>query len=201
MKEEYAQQVVEFFKEYKINIGKVSLEELYQHLTENSIDTSGRGISELIGVNPSYFSHECIRKVPKEIRELKGKGVSWIHFAILLKNKCPICNNLKKLINVTCGNSCANTYFRSGKDNPNYKQDIDLKDYRIVCFRYHKKECVICKEDKIVEVHHSDEDHTNNSPDNLIPLCPTHHQYWHSRWKYLVEDKVRDYINKFKQGI
>lgn len=80
---------------------------------------------------------------------------------------------------VTCGYQCSNTYFRSGPDNPNWKQD----SYRTTCFHYHSKECVICGESNIVEVHHLDENHSNNQPENLIPLCPTHHQYWHSIWQ------------------
>lgn len=50
--------------------------------------------------------------------------------------------------------------------------------------------------DKIVEVHHFDGNNTNNTPENLMPLCPTHHRYWHSRYKELVYDKVVKYIEK-----
>lgn len=113
---------------------------------------------------------------------------------------CPVCDmefvsttegsNAK----TTCSHACANTYFRTGinhgKWNPN--------SYRSTCFHFHKKECVVCKEDKIVTVHHLDENHDNNDPANLVPLCPTHHQYWHSRYKYLVETIVLNYIKEFK---
>lgn len=94
----------------------------------------------------------------------------------------------------TCSRSCSNTYFRSGRDNGNWRDD----SYRTTCFLFHKKECVICGEANIVEVHHYDEDHTNNSPDNLVPMCPTHHQYWHSRYNYLVKPKVDAYVARFK---
>lgn len=94
---------------------------------------------------------------------------------------------------VTCSYSCANKKFRSGENNGNWKQDT----YVTTCFLYHKKECIICGEQNIVEVHHFDENKKNNSPTNLVPLCPTHHQYWHSRFKYLVEQKVIDYMNDF----
>jgi hypothetical protein len=62
---------------------------------------------------------------------------------------------------------------------------------------YHKKECVVCGENNIVEVHHLDGNSKNNLPKNLIPLCPTHHQYWHSKFKHLVVDKINQYINNF----
>ena len=96
----------------------------------------------------------------------------------------------------TCSHSCSNTYFRSGKNSPTYKTDEEV-GYRTLCFRYHKKECIICKEDKIVEVHHLDENRENNKIDNLVPLCPTHHKYLHSNYRYLIEDKVNEYIKDF----
>ena len=55
----------------------------------------------------------------------------------------------------------------------------------------------MCDEDKIVAVHHMNEDHSDNRPENLVPLCPTHHAYWHSKWRYLIEDKVRAYQEHF----
>lgn len=38
--------------------------------------------------------------------------------------------------------------------------------------------CVICGFE-YSDVHHIDEDHGNNSPDNLIALCPNHHRLVH----------------------
>lgn len=51
----------------------------------------------------------------------------------------------------------------------------------------------------IVAVHHYDENHSNNDPKNLVPLCPTHHQYLHSRYAGLIKDKVNDYVNNFRE--
>jgi hypothetical protein len=112
---------------------------------------------------------------------------------------CPICgiefetkigNKEEK---TTCSYSCSNTYFRSGILNPNWKDE----SYRTTCFDVHKKECIICGENKIVAVHHYDENKKNNSPENLIPMCPTHHQYVHSRYKNEVMDKINDFRNNF----
>lgn len=106
----------------------------------------------------------------------------------------------------TCSRSCSNTSFRSGKNNGNWK-DISEYDsrsktfilkYRRICFENHKHECVICGENKILDVHHLDQNKFNNSPENLVPLCPTHHQYWHSRYKQEIEEKIYNYINEFK---
>ena len=79
--------------------------------------------------------------------------------------------------------------YRSGEDNPNWKSDA----YRTTCFAHHEKKCIVCGEDKIVAVHHLDGNRENNSLNNLIPLCPTHHQYCHSR--HLNE--VLPIINKY----
>ena len=123
-------------------------------------------------------------------RELKIKRVV---------KKCPICGSeFETKVNhkhekTTCSYACANSYFRSGRFNPNWKNDT----YRSTCFEYHKKECVICGENKIVAVHHYDENHYNNDPKNLIPICPTHHQYVHSAYKNEVMDKINEYRNKF----
>jgi len=71
------------------------------------------------------------------------------------------------------------------------------KHYRAICFKYHKKECIICKENLIVAVHHYDLNHHNNIPSNLVPLCPTHHGYIHSRYKMLIEEKINLYVSGF----
>jgi hypothetical protein len=95
---------------------------------------------------------------------------------------------------VTCSYSCSNTYFRSGSANGNWKQHR----YRTTCFEYHKYKCVCCDESLIVEVHHLDGDKQNNDPRNLVPLCPTHHQYVHSRFAAKVIKKINAYVKAFK---
>lgn len=113
---------------------------------------------------------------------------------------CPVCNTiLKYKKSSTCSVGCANTYFRSGfgPRRKNWNKDR----YRAVCFHYHEAKCVCCDEKNIVEVHHLDEDKTNNDPSNLIPLCPTHHQYWHSRFRPVIETDVRSYIEKWTHDV
>jgi hypothetical protein len=112
---------------------------------------------------------------------------------------CPVCDTEftkpRSSQTETCGYSCANTLFRSGKDNPNYK--LGNKNYRNICFLHHDKACIICGESRIVEVHHYNEDHKDNRPENLVPLCSTHHKYYHSKYKYLVSDKIDSYVTSF----
>ena len=110
---------------------------------------------------------------------------------------CPICDknfiSLKRENKTTCSYACSNKFFRSGTNNGNWKVEV----YRSTCFQIHKKECVVCKEDKIVEVHHYDHNHTNNLVENLIPLCPTHHKYMHSRYAKNIVNIVDKYHKEF----
>lgn len=144
-----------------------------------------RAISNSIKIKCSNCSRE-ITKSSIEKHELKCK-----RFKV-----CPVCSRHFNSTSITCSYSCSNTYFRSGVNNPNWKQDA----YRSTCFHYHEKQCVICKEDKLVEVHHLDRNKENNHPSNLIPLCPTHHQYWHSRYRNIIEKTVLDYIQEWKKS-
>ena len=114
--------------------------------------------------------------------------------------RCAVCDGVIKNYKTskgTCSRSCANTFFKSGENNGNFKGE----SYQFLCFSNHKKECIICKENKIVAVHHMNEDHNDNRIDNLVPLCPTHHQYMHSRYRSEILPKVEEYIEKFKLGV
>ncbi len=142
--------------------------------------------------------HNRINKqLRKKLIELK---ISFEHFTKngIIKNDkikkiCPICQNefeLKNKVQITCSHSCSNTYFAKKRNKPE-----KYKSYKTICFYHFPKKCIVCDEEKIVEVHHMDENHKNNNPKNLIPLCPTHHQYWHSRYRDLIREKVLQFIN------
>lgn len=121
---------------------------------------------------------------------------------------CPVCQTpFKTVINHrderhTCSCKCANTFFRSGDNNgmrqkklQRIEAGIELDDgYRSICWKHHKRECVICGEQLIVEAHHYNDNHDDNRPENFVPLCPTHHKYWHSRHRFLIEEKVHEYV-------
>jgi hypothetical protein len=160
--------------------------------------TKSEAIKKLYG----YYNGKTQKKFYDMVSE---KNISIDHLKVRLpkyeaiKKNCPVCGNEfetqigNKREKTTCSYKCSNTFFRSGKQNPNWKDD----SYRSTCFEHHTKECVICGESKIVAVHHYDENHYNNDPKNLIPLCPTHHQYVHSKYKDEVIDKIDEYRNKF----
>jgi len=105
--------------------------------------------------------------------------------------RCPVCNNvLEKKGGTTCSHACSNTLFRSRENNPNWSNE----NYKIICFDHFEKKCVVCNEERVVEVHHYDGNHSNNDPNNLVPLCPTHHRYAHLKLYYLIKDKVDEYM-------
>ena len=113
--------------------------------------------------------------------------------------KCVVCDNpIKdyKKSKGTCSRRCANTHFRSGENNGNYKNSV--KEYATQCFRYHDRKCIICGESDAVDVHHLDKNRKNNSIDNLIPLCPTHHAYCHRGLFYKIEEQINNYLIEFK---
>lgn len=111
---------------------------------------------------------------------------------------CPVCGSIiKNRGSTTCSYSCSNTFFRSGKDNGQWNGN----NYRLVCKQYHSLKCIICEEEIFVHVHHLDENRSNNSPENLIPLCILHHTYAHSEYKYLIEEEITKYIEFFKKEI
>lgn len=114
--------------------------------------------------------------------------------------ECPSCKKMHSKDGITCSYGCSNSYFRSGENNPNWKEDsVTPRSYRSTCFLHHEKKCIVCGEEKIVAVHHMDENRKNNNPSNLVPLCPTHHQYIHSRYRDEVLPIVEEYMKNFKE--
>jgi hypothetical protein len=148
-----------------------------------------------------------IRKVNKII---KDNNFDISHFNLkfnqtkypFIKKICPVCDlefitqKNHRREKTTCSYSCSNTFFRSGEKHGNWNKNA----YRSTCFLYHEKKCVVCDEDKIVTVHHYNKNHKDNDPRNLVPLCPTHHQYIHSKYSNLVIDKVDEYVKNFKNN-
>lgn len=92
-----------------------------------------------------------------------------------------------------CSRSCANNRQNWWNDNATH--------YRTIAFRHWEKECAICGFDKIVAIHHLDENRKNNDPKNLIPLCPNHHEMVHSKWKSELDPIINSLVkNKWGMG-
>lgn len=88
-----------------------------------------------------------------------------------------------------CG-GCYNFVFHldKAKDYNNRKRhNVEIESYKKITAC-----CIICGFDKIVELHHVDENSKNNSSTNLIGLCPNHHKMFHDfRYKKEIMDSLQ----------
>lgn len=183
--------MIDIFDTVDIIKNASSKSEICRKLNWSNNGKSFKKIEELI------IKHNILTDFKKISRQLK--------YPIINKN-CPVCTKQfktqkgHKREKTTCSYSCSNTYYRSGENNPNYIDGLAGEAlYRKICFAHHEKKCIVCDEKNIVEVHHYDNNHYNNVPENLIPICPTHHKYWHSRHRMLIKDKIDNYIIDFKK--
>lgn len=95
---------------------------------------------------------------------------------------------------IFCSRSCANN--RQSWWNDSVSNNYKSTRYRSIARRSHQLTCAVCGFDKIVAIHHIDENKKNNEPSNLIPLCPNHHEMVHSnKWK----NEVIPFIQKWQQ--
>lgn len=112
--------------------------------------------------------------------------------------ECKVCSKPVKNYKTskgTCSYSCSNVYFNTLRNKD------ERLGYQALCFRYHGKKCLVCGEEKIVAAHHVNEDHCDDRTENLVPLCPTHHQYVHSRYKDEVQPIIDSYLESYVQGV
>jgi len=117
---------------------------------------------------------------------------------------CPVCNEPIKYKSTTCSKKCAVIYFEdtmfkySVKPSKKTKKSIESSyKYRNKCFKVHGKKCIVCGEENIVTVHHFSNECEDIKEEDLLPLCPTHHQYWHSKFRHLIEQQVNNYREDF----
>ena len=91
----------------------------------------------------------------------------------------------RKLEKSYCSRSCANSVgAKILNDHRGYS------NYRTIAFKHYDKKCKICGWDKIVVIHHINENHDDNRPENLVVLCPNHHEMFHSKYRNEVEHLI-----------
>jgi len=86
--------------------------------------------------------------------------------------------------NLFCNRSCAtsfnNTAYKSRENNPNWVDGAG--SYRSMALKTNEHACAKCGYDEcpeILEVHHINEDRSNNTLDNLLVVCPNCHTKIH----------------------
>ena len=100
------------------------------------------------------------------------------------KVKCKRCGREKPMHALGYCAGCYNFVFHlAAVKQANYKRwyGLELETYSKIT-----EKCVICGFDKIVDLHHLDQNTENNSELNLIGLCPNHHRMLHN-FKYRAE--------------
>ena len=159
-----------------------------------------------------YASAECFMRGPKDVRsscpvcaeEAKKERFKEHQTEV----ECAYCGKKFMKSNSSLSNSRSGLYFccREHKDlanqlssgdkfeaiRPNHYGEI-TSNYRLNAFLNYKHECTICgfDEDEILlEVHHIDENRSNNKLSNLIILCPLCHRKLTSHKYILVNGKI-----------
>ena len=136
---------------------------------------------------------EC--KNCKRNRELHGGHMCITCYKKLMwKPKSIICKRCGRSMPMHAKGLCAGCYhfvFRL-EDNKawNYKKwyNLDPEVYKKIT-----EKCVVCGFDKVVDLHHLDENHKNNELTNLIGLCPNHHKMLHD-FRYRKE--MREFLEQ-----
>lgn len=175
-------------------------------------------VSESVSVNEVHkklpiFSYSGGGRL-RLVEHIKSYNISIEHFSkIAVSDKirkypiiikiCPICQKEfearqgEPKEKQTCSYGCSNTLFKTKR-----VKTENLKLYRNMCFRVWEKECALCKFDKVVEVHHIDENRDNNTIPNLIPLCPNHHVMVHTaEWSEDIKKQISEKINIRNEGV
>jgi len=112
---------------------------------------------------------------------------------LIWKPKLKICPRCNRELPIHAKGLCAGCYqttfhLEKAKDH-NYRKyhNIEPEVYRRIT-----KSCLICGFDKVVDLHHLDEDHKNNSENNLIGLCPNHHKMLHTiKWHHEILEEIK----------
>ncbi len=136
---------------------------------------------------------KCLNCGRECIKHAKGmcitcyKKLSWIP----KKRICKRCNRLMKHQAKGYCPGCYNYVFHleiSKAIQRRRLHNIDNETYKRITSK-----CLICGFDKVVDLHHIDKDHLNNSEENMIGLCPNHHKMLHDfRYKEEVSAQIKE---------
>jgi predicted nucleic-acid-binding Zn-ribbon protein len=113
---------------------------------------------------------------------------------LIWKPKLKICNRCKRSLPMQAKGLCPGCYNfvfhleRIKAHSYKKKFNLDLEDYKKIT-----KSCIICGFDKVVDLHHLDENRENNSKENLVGLCPNHHKMVHDfRYRKEVRRNLKE---------
>ena len=109
-------------------------------------------------------------------KEHHAKGLCYTCYKKLKwQPKLKTCKRCKTKRNIHAKDLCASCYnYIFHADKARAYNQRKRNNITLTTFRKTTKQCAICGFDKIVDIHHIDTNKTNNSPKNLIGLCPNH---------------------------
>ena len=120
------------------------------------------------------FCHRCYVKI------------SW-------KPKTKECTRCKRILPIKAKGVCAGCY--SFVFKLDYNKEWNRRKYHNISSELYKeitKSCAVCGFDKVVDLHHLDENRKNNSRENLAGLCPNHHKMFHDfRYRKEIREELR----------
>lgn len=124
----------------------------------------------------------------KKEKKINGKEIcNWCYRRLFWKQKLKECKRCKRMLPNQAKGYCPGCYsyvfHLEGTKAGQRKRlhNIDNETYKRITTK-----CFICGFDKVVDLHHLDNDHKNNSESNMIGLCPNHHKMLHN-FKYKDE--------------
>src|SRR3989344_7102836 len=120
-------------------------------------------------------------KCNKEAKRMTGKVCHNCYRRFIWKRKeltCKDCGENKILhAKGLCVRCYMNTFRLDYNKAYNHKKRYGLD---IITYKEITKECKICGFSNFVDLHHLDHNRFNNKRENLIGLCPNHHQMLHT---------------------
>ena len=123
-----------------------------------------------------------------EEKEHQAKGLcEYCYRKFAWKRKKAICKRCGRIMPIHAKGLCKGCYNfvfcldKTKERNHKKKHGLDNEAYKRLT-----KSCAICGFDKIVDLHHLDQNRNNRAESNLVGLCPNHHKMLHD-YRYREE--------------
>jgi hypothetical protein len=111
-----------------------------------------------------------------------------------------MCKKCGKLKNHWAKGYCSNCFLK--KFHYDNVKAHNTRKYHNISLKLYKKvteSCILCGFDKIVELHHLNNNHKDRSSINLIGLCPNHHKMIHN--ELFSEEVKKELAEKLKERL
>jgi len=131
----------------------------------------------------------------KKEKEHHAKGLCYACYRNISwdppEGTCKRCKRKKMIHAKNLCKGCYNFVFRSDYiKTHSYKKRFNLSSE---IYKKLTKSCLICGFDKVVDLHHLDENRENNSQENLVGLCPNHHKMVHDfRYRKEIRENLKE---------